>query len=148
MNLIRPWLYIGRLRDTQDLLGLSINEISAMLQLEADIRQPGIESLYLPVVDDALIPPADWQRGVSFLRDQKALGNIILVACGAGQNRSVCFAAAALREEEGLGLLDALAAIKQRHPIARPHPKVWESLCRYYGEPVSVHAMVKIAWVA
>jgi protein-tyrosine phosphatase len=148
MNQIRPWLSIGNLRDTQDPLGLAIAEIGAMLELEASVRQPGIEVLYLPVEDDAHIPAEEWQRGVTFIHMQKKQGNNILVACGAGQNRSVCFAAAALKIEEGLSLLDALTLIKQNHPIARPHPKVWESLCGYTGELVALHAMVQIAWVS
>ena len=60
----------------------------------------------------------------------------ILIACGAGQSRSVAFAIAVLKETEDLPLLAAWQEVKQRHPEALPHTALWDSLCRYYDEPI------------
>ncbi len=145
---IRDWLFIGRYRDTQNLPLLSANHISAMLQLAEPVQQPGIASLYLPVEDGVLIPEALLRQGITYIRTQKQLGDVVLVACGAGQSRSVAFAVAALKEEEDISLLEALKIICANHPEAHPHPKLWESLCAYYGEPFSLREMISIAWRA
>ncbi len=145
MNAVRPWLYIGKFRETLEECMLSAYKITAMLQLAEAVQQPGITSLYLPV-DDSAILPEYLRQGVDFIRAQKRLGRVILVACGAGRSRSVGFAVAALKEEENISLLEALKGIKTCHPEAEPNPTLWKSLCEYYREPVSIHEMVKIAW--
>ncbi|MFT3896016.1 MAG: dual specificity protein phosphatase [Anaerolineales bacterium] len=136
MDQIRPWLYIGGVRDTLNLSYLSFKSIGAMLQLAAKVEQPGITSLYLPVEDFEPLRFDLLEKGVSFAREQKKLGCHILVACGAGINRSSSFCTAILKEEENLGLFDAFKEVKQQHPEAIPHEPVWESLCRYYKEDV------------
>ena len=73
-------------------------------------------------------------QGVDFIRAHKAKDNRILVACGAGINRSSSFCAAALKEEEGLSLFEAFKEVKRLHPESMPHEPVWESLCKYYNE--------------
>lgn len=142
MNLIRPWLYIGKYRDTVDSISLRAKSITAMLQLAEAVKQPEITSLYLPVEDAEPTPRDLIQRGVSFVREQKQLGRCILVACGAGMNRSSVFCTAVLKEEEGLGLFDAFKEIKRLHPDAAPNQPVWESLCEYYGEAISYHEIM------
>jgi protein-tyrosine phosphatase len=136
MDQIRPWLFIGGIRDTLNMSYLTYKSIGAMLQLAAKVEQPGITSLYLPVEDFAPIKFELLQKGVSFVREQKKLGCRILVACGAGINRSSSFCTAILKEEENLSLLDAFREVKQKHPEAIPHAPVWESLCQYYKEDV------------
>ena len=136
MDPIRPWLYIGKYRETLNQRLLSVNGIQAMLLLAELVQQPGITSLYLPVEDLAPIPPYLLRQGVDFVREEKAQAHRVLIACGAGINRSSAFAIAALKEEEGLSLLDAFRAVKRCHAEAMPHPPVWESLCSYYHEDV------------
>ncbi len=134
MDPIRPWLYIGKYRETVNQRLLSVNGIQAMLLLEELVQQPGITSLYLSVRDFAPIPPYLLRQGVDFVREEKAQGHRVLSACGAGINRSSAFAIAVLREEEGLSLLEAFRAVKRRHAESMPHLPVWESLCSYYHE--------------
>lgn len=135
MDEIRPWLYIGAYRDTKNQPYLNLKNIQAMLQLAELVEQPNIVSLYLPVEDLAPISSGHIRQGVDFIRTHKALGNRILVACGAGINRSSSFCAAALKEEEGLSLFEAFKEVKRLHPESMPHEPVWESLCKYYNEP-------------
>ncbi len=134
MDQIRPWLYIGSYRDTQNPSYLAFKSIQAMLQLAVLVEQPGIVSLYLPVEDLAPIPFDLLKKGVAFIRGQKRLEQRILVACGAGINRSSSFCAAALKEEEGISLFEAFKEVKRKHPESMPHEPVWESLCKYYNE--------------
>ena len=141
MDRIRPWLYIGKYRETLNRRLLIANQIEAMLQLAEAVDQPGIASLYLPVEDFEPLPPDLLSRGVEFVRAEKCKGHRVLVACGAGINRSAAFCVAVLKEEEGLGLLEALRAVREKHSEALPHPPVWESLCRYYQEDAPVGAV-------
>lgn len=57
MNRIRPWLYIGKYRETLNRRLLAVNQIQAMLLLAEPVEHPGITSLYLPVEDFAPIQP-------------------------------------------------------------------------------------------
>jgi len=144
MDEIRPWLYIGKLRDTLHTSYLQFKSINAMLQLAERVEQPGIVSLYLPVEDFAPLNIELFKHGIAFISEQKQLGNRVLVACGAGINRSSTFCTAALKEEEGLSLLDAFKEVKKRHPESMPHEPVWESLCAYYGEETTYLEVMRV----
>src|SRR5689334_12250798 len=100
MHKIRPWLYIGKYRETANIDTLIVYRISAMLQLADKVEQIGIASLYIPVEDGEPLPADQLRQGVEFVRAQKAAGKTVLVACGAGISRSVTFTIAALKEEE------------------------------------------------
>ena len=80
MDQIRPWLFIGSYRDTNNLSYLTFKSIGAMLQLAEKVEQPGITSLYLPVEDLAPISSAHIRQGVDFIKEQKAKGHRVLVA--------------------------------------------------------------------
>jgi protein-tyrosine phosphatase len=134
MDEIRSWLYIGKYRDTLNQSYLQANCIAAMLQLAERVEQQNITSLYLPVEDVEPVPHNLLSQGIAFVRGQKQQGHRILIACGAGINRSSAFSTAVLKEEEGLSLLDAFKEVKRKHPESMPHQPVWESLCTYYNE--------------
>ncbi len=134
MDEIRPWLLIGKYRDTLNSNYLANKCVSAMLQLAEKVEQQNIVSLYLPVEDFAPIQYNFLREGVDFIRQQKKNCNRVLVACGAGINRSSAFCAAAIKEEEGLSLFDAFREVKKKHIESLPHEPVWESLCKFYNE--------------
>lgn len=134
MDEIRSWLYIGKFRETLDKSYLNSMSIKSMLQLADPVKQPNINSLYLPVADLAPTSPELIKQGVDFILTEKEKGHKILVACGAGINRSTAFCMAALKEVEGLSLLDAYKDIKQKHRESIPHEPVWNSFCSYYNE--------------
>lgn len=136
MDEIRPWLFIGKYRDTLQSGYLRSKSIQAMLQLADKVEQAGITSLYLPVEDFAPLNTDLLEKGVAFISEQKQLGSRVLVACGAGINRSSAYCTAALIAEEGLGLFDAFKKVKNKHSDSMPHEPVWESLCEYYGEHI------------
>ena len=143
MFTIRPWLHIGKFVETLDVDLLQAHQIGAMLQLAESVPQTGIASRFVHVEDGEPLPTALLREGVDFVRLQKSLGRNVLVACGAGISRSATFALAALKEEEGLGLLKAFNEVKARHALAQPHPELWQSLCGYYGEQVPYTKLIQ-----
>jgi len=134
MDQIRPWLFIGAYRDTINKSYLDLKSIRAMLLLAEPVQQPGIDSLYLPVEDVALVKWKHIRQGIDFILEHKQQDQRVLVACGAGINRSSSFCTAALKEIEGLSLYEAFKEVKRLHPEAMPHEPVRVSLCNYYNE--------------
>jgi len=134
MDQIRPWLFIGAYRDTINRSYLDFKSIQAMLQLAERVEQLNIESLYLPVEDLAPVSTKHLRQGVDFVLRHKDQGHRVLVACGAGINRSSAFCSAVLKEVEGMKLIDAFKEVKRLHPESMPHEPVWISLCNYYKE--------------
>jgi dual specificity protein phosphatase-like protein len=134
MDQIRPWLYIGKFRDTLYRAYLDSKSIQAILELAEPVNHQGITTLYLPVEDVEPIPFNLLKQGIDFVHKNKLQGRQILIACGAGINRSSAFTAAVLKEEEGLSLFEAFQDVKRKHPDSMPHEPVWESLCKYYNE--------------
>ena len=134
MYAVNDWLRVGKYRETRDPGLLGAMNIGAMLQLAELVEQPGITTLYLPVEDGIPLSLNLLARGLVFVEDQYAAGKNILIACGAGISRAVTFSMAALREAEGISLVEAYRAINQVHPMALPHPALLESLCQYYPD--------------
>jgi protein-tyrosine phosphatase len=143
MHRIRPWLLIGSYRETLDSNLLAANRIGALLHLAAPVQPPGVTTCYLPVEDGEPLDAATLQQGVAFVLAQRVAGDTVLVACGAGISRSTSFAIAALKEAEGLGVLDAARIVRRAHPDGMPHPVLWDSLCAYYGEPHDYLTLVR-----
>lgn len=146
MHPIRSWLYIGSYRESQQLPTLKTYGITAVLQLAEAVNHPGIISAYVDVEDGVTLASAKLERGVAFIRAQKAAGKTVLVACGAGISRSVAFSIAALKEEEGLSLADAYLDILKIHDGAMPHSALWESLRIYYDETTTFREMLDRVW--
>jgi protein-tyrosine phosphatase len=144
MDEIRPWLYIGNIRDTANKSHLKRRSIQAILQLAVEVEHPDITCLYLPVEDFAPLNFKLLEQGVSFIKEQKELNHRVLVACAAGINRSSSFCTAALIAEEGLSLWEAFKEVKKKHPESMPHEPVWDSLCTYYGEKFSYLDVMRI----
>ena len=144
MYQIRPWLFVGKYRETLDADWLYRQQITAMLHLAEDVQHAGIITLYLEVDDGVPIPVTALEAGTEFIRRHKAAQRRVLVACGAGISRSVSFAIAALKEDEGLSLVEAYHELWQVHPEAMPHPKLWQSLQAYYHENTSFMDMLDL----
>jgi hypothetical protein len=138
MQQIRDWLYIGKFAETRRHDFLQKAGITAMLQLADYVPQPDIETLFIPIEDGVSLYHPRIKKGVNFIREQKALGKTVLVACGAGQSRSVTFSIAALMEEENLELFEAYREIYLRHRGAEPHHELIISLSAYYGKPMEL----------
>ncbi len=116
MDEIRPWLFIGKYRDTLQLGYLRSKSIQAMLQLAENVEQPDITSFYLPVEDFAPLNFSLLEKGLNFIREQKKLDKRVLVTCGAGINRSSAFCTAALKEEEGFKFVRCIQGSEEKTP--------------------------------
>lgn len=138
MKTIRPWLTVGKFRDTLDPNYLREQGIKAMLQLVEVPLTPGIEALHLTVEDGQPIPLELLKRGVQFVLAAKSGGRRVMIVCGAGLSRSVSFAIASIKEAEGLTLVDAFREVRRHHPEALPHPALWKSLCECYHEDLTL----------
>jgi hypothetical protein len=60
-------------------------------------------------------------------------------------DRSASFCVAALKEAEGLPLIEAFKEVRKKRQIAMPQESAWESLCRYYKEDVSYIDVMRAA---
>lgn len=138
MQQIRDWLFIGKYAETRRLDFLQEAGIQAMLQLADYVSQPDIETLFLSVEDGVSLPSTLIKKGINFIREQKAQGRTVLVACGAGMSRSVTFGIAAIMEEEGRGLFEAYREIYLHHRAAEPHYELILSLTAYYDKPMDL----------
>jgi hypothetical protein len=144
METIRPWLHIGKYRDTLNRSLLGGYQIGAILQLAEHVQHPQIATLYLPVEDGVPLASDLLQRGVAFAHAAYQQEQKVLIACGAGISRSATFATAVLKEVEQISLLEAIKIVKYHHPDAMPHPALWDSLCTYYRESVSYLTLVRL----
>lgn len=133
---LRPWLYQGNYKDATSFNELQKRDIRAILQFAVDAQHPGIKTLYLPFNDGYSIPPNYIEQGVAFVMENREQN--VMIGCMAGVSRSTTFSAAVLKASEGLTLRDALYEIRSKHAMAQPHPKVWRSMCKFYGEPFNV----------
>jgi hypothetical protein len=138
---------IGGLRDAIDAPALEAAGIEAVLQLYASPREKvaftlPLDVLQLPVRDREPLPPELLRAGLDFLKAQRAAGRTILVTCGAGISRSATFTAALLHEE-GAPLFAAFELLVERHPDARPHPALVESVIAYYRAPLETGELLR-----
>lgn len=140
---IRPWLLIGKYRETLDHDLLARAQVGALLHLAAPVEPPGITTLHLPVEDGEPLEAPVLRQGVEFVLAQRAAGKKVLVACGAGISRSTSFAIAALKEAEDLSLLAAAREVRRLHPDGLPHIALWSSLCLHYQEPDDYMALIR-----
>jgi protein-tyrosine phosphatase len=131
---IRDWLFISGYPVASNRSVVKKHNIQAMLQLFEGFKSPGVETLFVGVVDGQPLTSENIREGVAYVRKQHKKGKRILVTCGAGVSRSVTFSVAALKEIEGLTLEEAYLSIRERHKEALPDHIHWDSLREYYGE--------------
>lgn len=143
MHKIRSWLYIGNYQEAQDEALLKENGINGVVQLfrPVDYNDPTLEALYLPVEEGYPLLKATIQQGIAFITERQSRGQTLLMSCGAGVSRSVTFGIIALVETEGLTLPQAFAEIRAHHPKAMPDEILWDSLCKYYNQPIDYWEM-------
>jgi protein-tyrosine phosphatase len=135
---IRDWLYIGKYAHIRSKSNLESDQIGALLSLAEPVGHEGIATLYLNVTDGEPVEYDKIAAGVQFVRDQKAAGKRIVIACGAGISRSVMFTMAALMEEEGLSVFDAYREVYLQYRAAQPHDNLIISLAGYHGQELDL----------
>ena len=88
--------------------------------------------------DGALVPPGRMEAGVEFVRERRAAGENVLIACWEGMSRSSTFVMAYLIEALDYDLRDAWDLLRARHSKASPAREMWQSLLTYYKLPYTI----------
>jgi dual specificity MAP kinase phosphatase len=139
MNQVTDWLYVGSVRDLDDLARLEAAGIGAILSLAWPVAQSAIVVRHEPFDDGAPIPDEILVNAVNFVRAQRRAGRKALIACSAGVSRAPSVAIAVLHELERIPLAEAFRIVLGSVHSAQPDPALWNSLCLYYGELVTVN---------
>jgi predicted protein tyrosine phosphatase len=133
MYMIRDWLVIGKYAETKNKELLDGLGIHAMLQLASPVGYEDITTQYVMMEDGESLSREKLDTALDFIREQRAEGKRIMIACGAGISRSVVLSMAALMDQEGLPLFEAYRVIHEKHNAARPHHDMVLSLAGYAG---------------
>lgn len=134
MYTITNWLSIGTHAESLRPHLMESHEIGAVLQLANPADQLQLPALYLRVYDATTVLPPTIEDGVGFIRAQRAWGRRVLIADDNARSCAPMFAVAALKEAQGISLIDAYQVVLAAHPQAQPHPLLWDSLCTYYPD--------------
>ena len=138
MNPVLDWLYVGSVKDAENYELLKQEGVQAVLSLAWPISHPDIEVGYVPFEDGEPIPDEVFFKTLSFVRQQRRKEHDILIACSAGISRSPTIAVAVLHELEGYPLVEAFRKVIFSVHIAYPRPVTWNSVCRFYGQLVTM----------
>ena len=138
MNQVLDWLYVGSVKDAEDYTALQRAGIKAVLTLAWPIQHPDIAVKRVYFEDGEPIPDEVFYETLSFVRQQRRLGRKVLIACSAGVSRSPAIAIAVLHELEGYPLVEAFRTVLGKVRLAHPHQAIWNSVCRFYGQWVTM----------
>jgi hypothetical protein len=132
-------LYISGWRATMYADYLRQAEITHVLKLYAGIPYfpDDFDVVELGIQNGDPVPPDAFDSGVLFVVGHLNAGRPVLVLCGAGINRSSTFVLASL-VARGYDLHAAFTLLRQRHPQATPHPRLWESLIQHFHLPYTL----------
>jgi atypical dual specificity phosphatase len=128
---ITPILWIGNYLNGAELVLANPRDFRAVLNVsteQAYKKAPGIAYLEVPFDDGHSISVKAFTACMEFLMFQYETGKKTLVHCAAGVSRSAAIAAAFMHVSEQMTFDVALNRIKQRRPIAQPHPDITTSI--------------------
>jgi protein-tyrosine phosphatase len=142
MDLVAEGLVVGARREAIDPEARERLGIGAVLTLyESGLEDdlfPGVDAvLQLPIPDGRPIPSETIRRATTFIREQRALGRTVLVACSGGRSRSATMAAAYLHEE-GADLVEAYLTLVRNRRVVLPHPELVRCLIAHYDLTLTV----------
>ncbi len=126
-DLVRPRLWLGNFNAARDPEFLARNHISVVFNCSKNLEfadAPSIKHRYRIPIDDNLAPAeignlTKWApEAIYLLLQEYHNGANILVHCAAGMQRSAATVAMFLIATEGMNPEQAIAAVKERRPIA------------------------------
>ena len=136
---IVPGLWLGDRNAAKDDVWLLRNKVSAVFNITKDLPfSPRIQKQYRIPIDDNL--QADeirnmtlWSQEIVYkMLEQHTKGNVILVHCFAGMQRSAAAVAMYLITTKGMSWQQAITYIQSIRPIAfRPSPNFRDSLIEF-----------------
>ena len=136
---ILPGLWLGNSKAAKDTKWLAENEVTTVFNATKDIAfSPTIKKQYRIPVDDNLQPDEIrnmtlWSHEIIYkLMQERNEGNVILVHCAAGMQRSAAIVAMYLIATRRMGVEQSMSFIKGIRPIAfRPSANFKESLIAF-----------------
>jgi protein-tyrosine phosphatase len=100
--------------------------------VERALRAHGLEERRLPLVDYGGLDVDQLDRAVGEVEAWLEDGRTVYLHCRAGWQRSATVAAGVVARREGLGIDDALRAVRHRKPTAEPLPHQCADLVRWW----------------
>jgi hypothetical protein len=146
VNKVLPGLYItnAHLAASPDLLiAEGITSVVKLYESPPD-WQGDFRLLDSPIPDGEPLAAHELDTFVEHIRIEREAGQTVAVCCGAGISRSATIILAYLCRFEDMNLEQAYKHLIARHPIADPHPALWQSLLDYLGAPYT--GMDLLAW--
>ncbi|VDO58741.1 unnamed protein product [Onchocerca flexuosa] len=140
MTQILPYLYLGGLRDANDVEQLEEKQISHIVSIhELSGRLDGIsKDLNILRIHMADLPEANisehFAETATFIHRARLAKKSVLVHCVAGVSRSVCIVAAYLIVACDMSYAGALAYIVSKRPCANPNFGFRMQLAEYAGK--------------
>ncbi|EIE18839.1 phosphatases II, partial [Coccomyxa subellipsoidea C-169] len=96
---------------------VTLNEDFEVFISSEQYKEIGISHLHIPTVDYLYAPPVkDLHRGVQFIAEQAAAGEVTYVHCKAGRGRSTTLVICYLVRELGMSPQEAYAFVRQKRP--------------------------------
>ncbi len=147
MQRLRPWLFVGKHRETLLPARLVAGGARALLHLAEQVPSGPLLARTILLEDGAPLSPTDLDACLAFVQQCYDQSLPLVIVCGAGVSRSPTVAIAALVEIEGLALADAARIVRTLHPDAMPHPALWQSLCERYTSPIPYIELIRYGGV-
>jgi len=138
LSQVTKTLYISSTRYAGDEAALRRAGIGTVLNLsEFSLDVPAhIQVINAPFPDGAFLPGEKIDLLVGMIRSELMLEHRLLVTCESGVSRSPTIVLAYL-VTTGMALPDAFRLLRTRHPVADPHPAMWDSLLAHFALPYS-----------
>ncbi|VDK84614.1 unnamed protein product [Litomosoides sigmodontis] len=147
MSEILPYLYLGGLRDANDVEQLKEKQISCMVSIHELSGRIGntFNDLNILRIRMADMPEANinehFTEAVEFIHHARLSKKSVLVHCIAGVSRSVCIVAAYLIAACDMSYAAALAYIVSKRPCANPNFGFRMQLAKYAGKRSPIEAI-------
>jgi hypothetical protein len=133
---VYPGLWVGGDDPPQDPKFIEKHGIQVILNMcqEAVCDPPQNVSYFrIGIADGDCAPVGVYPKAAEIINDTRKAGRTILVHCAAGVSRSVTAVIAWDILYNGIGYRKSLENIRQRRPIANPHPLLIRSVMRDIG---------------
>jgi atypical dual specificity phosphatase len=137
MDRITEEIYLGNLSDAGNPEWLQDGSPTAVLKLTpgdpAESYPDAVVVREVPLVDGPGNDYADFEAAVEALLDL-LVNHTVFVHCRAGVSRSGAVTAAALAIRRNIPVEEAVAFVRERRPIVRPHPHLRDQAERFVEE--------------
>ncbi len=102
-------------------------------EVTAALRAAGMEEERLPSLDHGSLLPGLLERAVRVVSAWRDAGEVVLVHCLAGQERSATVAAAVIAAQSGAAPAQAVDQVRRARRLARPLPHQVADLERWWA---------------